>query len=496
MSHPTTDGLVGHFLAEEIDAAFLYRELAAVETDAARRELFRKLAEVEDRHVERWEGVIAEQGGVISTDRKPTGRARLVAWAARKLGPGAVLPMILREEGREVAAYLRLARQSTDPSTSETASALAADSAMHAQELAQMLGRPVEPWHSSEAGGYLRSVIYGFNDGLTANFGLLAGVIGASFSPQTVVISGVAGAVADALSMGASGYLAAKSQAEVHAHDIEMERYEIRLMPDLEEDELALIYEAKGLSPEQARATAHALMADPEKALATKVREELNIAEAPVTPLLDGVVTGVATAIGAIIPILPFLLTSSRWAIWISLTISMMAHFGVGGARSVFTGRGIWASGRDMFLVGFGVAAAGYAIGLGLEHFMAGGMPPRLALTIARHGPALLEPGDALAIGGGSPFHLHPSRADLMKIRTRVIALLAAAALSAPVPAPGADVTKVPAHDQFTETLKIFVLPLVRSTPANASSLYGHLDLARLNCERQPPALIELPNRA
>jgi VIT1/CCC1 family predicted Fe2+/Mn2+ transporter len=174
--------------------------------------------------------------------------------------------------------------------------------------------------------------------------------------------------------MGASGYLAAKSEAEVHAHDIEMERYEIRLMPDIEEDELALIYEAKGLTPEQARSTAHALMADPEKALATKVREELDIAESAVTPLRDGLVTGVSTAIGAIIPIVPFLLTSSRWAIWISLTISMLAHFGVGAARSAFTGRGIWASGRDMFLVGFGVAAAGYVIGIGLERVMGGNM--------------------------------------------------------------------------------------------------------------------------
>jgi vacuolar iron transporter family protein len=377
LSHPTTDGLVGHFLAEEIDAAFLYRELAAVETDGKRRDVFRKLAEVEDRHVERWEQVLTEQGEVVSTTRQPTGRARLVAWVARRLGPGAVLPMILREEGREVAAYLRLAKQSTDPSTSETAAALAADSATHAQELAQIIGKPGEPWHSSEAGGYLRSVIYGFNDGLTANFGLIAGMIGATNSNvKLVVISGIAGALADALSMGASGYLAAKSEAEVHAHDVEMERYEIRLMPDLEEEELALIYEAKGLSPEQARSTAHALMADPEQALATKVREELDITDSGVTPLRDGLVTGLSTAIGAVIPIVPFLLTSSRNAIWISLTISMLAHFGVGGARSVFTGRGIWASGRDMFLVGFGVAAAGYLIGLMLERAMGGGLAP------------------------------------------------------------------------------------------------------------------------
>ena len=342
-----------------------------------RRDLFRRLAEVEDKHVERWEQVLAEQGGVVSPIRRPTRRARLTAWVARRLGPGSVLPMILAEEGREVAAYLRLARETTDPSTSEAAATLAADSAMHAQELAHVLGRPNEPWHASEAGGYLRSVVYGFNDGLTANFGLVAGVIGASAPAHFVVISGIAGAVADALSMGASGYLAAKSEAEVHEHDIEMERNEIRLMPEIEREELALIYEAKGIPADQARSIASAIMVDPEKALATKVREELDIGEPGVSPLRDGLVTGTATAIGAIIPIVPFLLTSSQYAIWISLTISMLAHFGVGAARSIFTGRGLWASGRDMFLVGFGVAAVGYLIGLGLERAMGGfGMAP------------------------------------------------------------------------------------------------------------------------
>ncbi len=366
LSHPSADGLVGHYLAEEIDAAYLYRELASVELDAKRKDLFSRLAAVEDRHVERWEEILVEQGGRLGPHH-PSTRARLTAWVARRLGPGAVLPMILAEEGREVAAYLKLAKEATDPSTSAAASTLAADSANHATELARVLGKHNEPWHASEAGGYLRSVVYGFNDGLTANFGLVAGVIGASAPAHFVIITGIAGALADALSMGSSGYLAAKSQAEVHQHDIEMERNEILLMPEIEREELALIYEAKGLPAEQARATATAIMADPEKALATKVREELDISEAAVSPLGDGLVTGLATAIGAIIPILPFLFFRTGLALWISLAISMLAHFGVGAARSIFTGKGLWSSGRDMFLVGFGVAAAGYLIGIALE---------------------------------------------------------------------------------------------------------------------------------
>src|SRR5690606_20527892 len=187
--------------------------------------------------------------------------------------------------------------------------------------------------------------------------------VGADVAPHIVIITGVAGALADALSMGSSGYLAAKSEAEVQAHQIEMERNEMRLMPDLEEEELALIYEAKGLPADRARETASAMMKDPAQALNAMVREELNIHPAELEPLKDGTVTGTATAIGAFIPIAQFLVMDHGAAVWVSLAISMLAHFAIGAARSLFTGRGVWASGRDMFIVGFGVAAIGYLIG-------------------------------------------------------------------------------------------------------------------------------------
>jgi VIT1/CCC1 family predicted Fe2+/Mn2+ transporter len=225
------------------------------------------------------------------------------------------------------------------------------------------MGREGEPWHVGASGGYLRAVVYGFNDGLTANFGLVAGVLGADVAPHIVIISGVAGAMADALSMGSSGYLAAKSEAEMQAHQIDMERHEIRLMPDLEEDELAVIYESKGLTAEHARETARVMMQDPSQVLDAMTREELNIQPAELAPLRDGVVTGTATAVGAFIPIMPFFILDHWPAVWMSLAISMLAHFAIGAARAMFTGRGIWASGRDMFLVGFGVAAAGYVLG-------------------------------------------------------------------------------------------------------------------------------------
>jgi VIT1/CCC1 family predicted Fe2+/Mn2+ transporter len=347
---------------DERDAAYLYRRLAAVETDAKRRDIFERLATVEDRHVARWE-TLFEQGRRPLPPYKTATRTRLLAWVAKVCGPGVVLPLILAEEGREVQAYLGLARHSLDKQMHRAAVDIASDSAVHARELSEVMGRSGEPWHVGGSGGYLRSVVYGFNDGLTANFGLVAGVIGADVAPHIVIISGVAGAIADALSMGSSGYLAAKSEAEVQAHQIEMERHEMRLMPDLEEDELAVIYEAKGLPAATARETARAMMQDPVLALDAMVREELNIHPAELAPLKDGLVTGTATAIGAFIPIAPFVLLEHSRAVWVSLVLSMLAHFAIGAARSIFTGRGIWASGRDMFVVGFGVAATGYVIG-------------------------------------------------------------------------------------------------------------------------------------
>src|SRR5712691_1023511 len=350
------------YYTDEMDAAWLYRALARVESNPQRRAIFDNLAKVEDEHVERWRALFQEHGGTVPS-HSPSARSRMLALVARLLGSGSVLPLIIAEEAREVGSYLRLARGATDKTTHDTAVAIATESAEHAQHLSSSIGREGEPWHGLAAGGYLRSVVYGFNDGLTANFGLVAGVIGASVAPHLVIVTGIAGALADALSMGSSGYLAAKSEAEVAARQVAIERDELRLMPDLEEKELALILEAKGLTPDNARQSAEAMMRDPTRALETKVQEELGIQPPSVTPLADGLVTGTATAFGAVIPLIPFLTLAAGPAIWVSLTVSMLAHVAVGAARSIFTGRGLWARGRDMFVGGFGVAAAGYFIG-------------------------------------------------------------------------------------------------------------------------------------
>jgi predicted membrane protein (TIGR00267 family) len=354
-----------HHWQDEADAAYLYRLLANAEPDAKKRDIYSRLADVEDRHVVVWADLLEKHGHPPSKFR-PSRRARLLAGLGRWFGPGFLLPMLLEEEGREVKAYLDMHRQTPvgAPGGLE-ALTLARESAEHATTLGEISGKGGEPWHKTSSGGFLRNVVYGFNDGLTANFGLVAGVIGAATvnQHQAVVVAGVAGLIADALSMGSSGYLASKSEREVYEYEISMEKAEVELMPEIERDELAIIYETKGMDRESAHALATRIMADPALMLKEQVQEELKIGEFTMSPFREGWITGLATAFGAAIPVFPFLIWSGSTAIIISFTVSMLSHFLVGAARSVFTGRGIFRSGFDMFVVGVGVAGVGYFFG-------------------------------------------------------------------------------------------------------------------------------------
>jgi predicted membrane protein (TIGR00267 family) len=354
-----------HHWQDEADAAYLYRLLAAAEPDPKKKDVYSRLADVEDRHVVVWDNLLTTHGHPPPKFR-PSGRAKLLAALGRWFGPGFLLPMLLEEEGREVKAYLDMHRQTPRgaPGGLE-ALTLARESADHATELGQIAGKGGEPWHKTSSGGFLRNVVYGFNDGLTANFGLVAGVIGAATvnQHQAVVVAGVAGLIADALSMGSSGYLASKSEREVYEYEISMEKAEVELMPEIERDELAIIYEMKGMDKESAHTIATRIMADPQLMLKEQVQEELKIGEFTMSPFREGWLTGLATAFGAAIPVFPFLVWHGTTAIVISFTVSMLSHFIVGAARSMFTGRGVFRSGFDMFVVGVGVAAVGYFFG-------------------------------------------------------------------------------------------------------------------------------------
>jgi VIT1/CCC1 family predicted Fe2+/Mn2+ transporter len=352
---------------DESDASYLYGILAQLESDPKRATVFGKLRDIEVEHARIWANLLQEHGRPPGTFR-PSARARILALLGKRFGTASLTSLLLREEGREVREYLTMHRE-TAPQTAGRAEALqlAKESAEHATELAHLAGvaDQGEPWHRVESGGFLRNVVYGFNDGLTANFGLVAGVLGATATQQheAVVVAGVAGVIADALSMGSSGYLAAKSELEVHAHEIAMERDEIAYMPELERDELALIYETKGMAPAAARALADEAMKDPERMLQEKVQSELGIGTPTSSPMKEAWITGTATAIGAVLPVFPFFVMRGMPAIITSFVVAMAMHFLVGAARSVFTGRGLIRSGFDMFVVGLGVAVVGYFAG-------------------------------------------------------------------------------------------------------------------------------------
>jgi VIT1/CCC1 family predicted Fe2+/Mn2+ transporter len=358
-------------LQDEVDASFLYSVFAGLESDPKRKDILSGLAGVENRHVIRWREMLATYNVKVKR-QQPTLKARLMAWYARRFGSEFPLSQMLGEEASEVKDYLTLHRNSTLADVKETALILAKESAMHTESLQELTGTSGEPWHKTESGGMVGNIVYGFNDGLTANFGLVVGIIAATSDVSTILVTGIIGTVADSLSMGASGYLAAKSEQEVYDHEIEVEKEEIRLMPDIEEDEFALIYAARGMPLEQARSLAQEVMSDPERALAEKIQTELKIGEVYATPFKEGWITGFSTAIGAFIPVAPFLFTEGILAIWISFTLAMMSHFAVGATRSFFTGRGLFRSGIDMFAVGLGVAGVGYLVGKLLERFFLG----------------------------------------------------------------------------------------------------------------------------
>ncbi len=345
---------------EEVNAHYLYQVLEKSVSEERERKLYRQLGGLEEEHVDAWEKLLLEKN-VPAGARKPAFQALLLAWMARRFGPGFLRQYMAAWEGREVQEYLMLHQRAKQPETRLLAKQLAMDSAEHEQLQTDDDGK--ESWHSAESGGMLRNVIYGFNDGLTANFGLIAGVIGASAAPHVVVVSGMAGMLADALSMGSSGYLAAKSESEVYENERRKEKLELSVMPEIEARELSLIYQSKGMQAVEADRMVKVLIADKQAFLQEKMKQELEMDTTAIYPFREGWITGLATAIGAAIPVAPFLVTEGIPAIVASFVLSMLAHFAVGAARSFFTGRNFWKSGLEMFVVGFGIAIAGYFLG-------------------------------------------------------------------------------------------------------------------------------------
>jgi VIT1/CCC1 family predicted Fe2+/Mn2+ transporter len=215
-------------------------------------------------------------------------------------------------------------------------------------------------------GGWIGQAIYGINDGLGAAFGVVSGVAGATHvNSSFVLLSGFASMIASALSMGSGAYLSVKSEKEVHEAELGKERHEIEEHPEEEQEELSLFYQLKGFSEEEANAMAARMAQNPEEMLRTLAHEELGLSDqAFQSPWSSAGSASLSTALGAAVPVLPYLFIGGTAALITSFVISTLAHFAVGAAKVVVTGRSWWKSGLEMMVIGLGEAAITYGIGI------------------------------------------------------------------------------------------------------------------------------------
>jgi vacuolar iron transporter family protein len=354
-------------LQGEMDGAALYRAMAEVATPPQLAEVYRRLAAIEERHARFWEQQLRAAGQPVPSWR-PSWRARTLSWLAKRLGAEFVLPTLATMEQADRHLY------DTQPEARRTT--MPADERSHARVLGLMAGTSsagmegrtlarLEGRHRAVGGNALRAAVLGANDGLVSNLSLVMGVAGAQLSGQGVLITGLAGLLAGACSMAMGEWLSVQSARELSQRQLAIEADEIRAVPQEEQQELALIYEAKGLPADDARKVAAELMTDETKALETLAREELGIdpEELGGSPWEAAGMSFVLFAVGAILPVAPFTCLSEMHAVMASLGVSAVALFVIGAAITLFTGRNALYAGSRQLL--FGLAAAGLTYGIG-----------------------------------------------------------------------------------------------------------------------------------
>ena len=266
-------------LQGEIDSAALYRTMAEVTTTPQLAEVYRRLAAIEERHAHFWEGQLRAAGQPVPT-RRPGWRARTLSWLATRFGAPAVLPTLaaMEQADRHMYDTQPEARQTTMPADERSHARLlglmarTSPAGVEGRTLAQLEGR-----HRAVGGNALRAAVLGANDGLVSNLSLVMGVAGAQLSGEGVLITGLAGLLAGACSMAMGEWLSVQSARELSQRQLAIEADELRAAPQEEQQELALIYEAKGLPAEDARRVAAEIMTDETKALETLAHEELGI---------------------------------------------------------------------------------------------------------------------------------------------------------------------------------------------------------------------------
>jgi VIT1/CCC1 family predicted Fe2+/Mn2+ transporter len=353
-------------LQGEVDSASLYRALAEAEADPQISAIFRKLAAVEDAHAEFWRKNLKRIGSQIPAQR-PGWRSRALARLARRFGPEFVLPSINVLEHVDSDSY--------DQQPEAVERGLPTAERSHARVLEVLAGKSgglpggaiatLEGRHRAMGGNALRAAVLGANDGLVSNLSLVMGVTGAATEQRIVVLTGLAGLFAGACSMAMGEWLSVNSARELYEHQVANEAEELKQAPDEELEELVLIYQAKGLGESEARSLAQRLMANKDTALDTLVREELGLdpKELGGSPWTAAGWSFCLFAAGAIVPVLPLLVTHGLTATICSAIASAVALACVGIGTSFFTGRSALFSAARQVAIGALAAAVTFAMG-------------------------------------------------------------------------------------------------------------------------------------
>jgi VIT1/CCC1 family predicted Fe2+/Mn2+ transporter/rubrerythrin len=341
---------------EEMRSAELYRRLAAILPDDEPRRVLTEMSGHEVRHAEHWRHRIEALGGEVPAIRAGV-RERVLPWVARVAGLASVIGLIEGGEARGKLNYLRQAHELPDAESRAIAQRILPEERQHQDAAARLRGLDTEAGRRgasrSHVGDFVRDVILGLNDGLVSNFSLIAGFSGAGASRTVVVLAGVAGLLAGGFSMAASAYLSNKSHREVVAEEVRRERDEIAYAPEEERDELGRIYRLKGFSDAEVEILVARITADGERWLETMVNEELGLSLRPAPPpLADGAFTGAGFAVGAFVPMIPFLFAGGFGALIAAGILAAVALFTAGAARSVVTSRSALRSGAEMVVIG------------------------------------------------------------------------------------------------------------------------------------------------
>jgi len=351
----------------EVDSAALYRALAKAEQNPQLAGIYQKLAAVEEEHAAFWAKQL-EKIGLPPPSLQPSLRSKLLAWIARRFGPGLVLPAINTLEQIDSGQYDKQNEAvagglpQVERSHARIINALAGQGgALESGTLARLEGR-----HRGLGGNALRAAVLGANDGLASNLSLVMGVAGAALSSHVVLLTGLAGLVAGACSMAMGEWLSVTTSRESFQRQIAAEAEELAEVPQEEQEELALIYQAKGLPEETARTLAAQLIGNKESALDTLAREELGIDPGALggSPwAAAGTSFGLFT-LGAIFPVLPYVFGMGGYAaVGASLAVSGVALAAAGAATAVFTGGSMGKLALRQLAFGYGAACITFAVG-------------------------------------------------------------------------------------------------------------------------------------